>query len=228
MIEIDYEPLEPVVDPGSAILPAAPAIHDGINDNVQASYRVEVGDVEGAFAAADITISLDVRTPRASANPMETRGVLATYEPATGQMVIWISTQVPYMVRTRVAEMLHLDEDDVRVVAPEVGGGFGPKVNVYPEDVIVPYVSKLLGRPARWIEDRHEHLVSTAHSRDQVHEVEVACTKDGRITAVRDRFLLDCGAYNPFSLTCAYNTGAHLRGPYAIPNYEIWGRCVLT
>jgi carbon-monoxide dehydrogenase large subunit len=143
-------------------------------------------------------------------------------------MTIWASTQVPYMVRTRVAEQLHLDEDKIRVIAPEVGGGFGPKVNIYPEDILVPYLSMILGKPVRWIEDRREHLLSTAHSRDQIHMVEVACSADGSITGLRDRFLLDCGAYNPFSLTCAYNTAAHLRGPYAIPNYRIRGDCVLT
>jgi carbon-monoxide dehydrogenase large subunit len=94
--------------------------------------------------------------------------------------------------------------------------------------LIVPYLSIVLDRPVRWIEDRREHLLSTAHSRDQVHTVEIACTSDGRIIALRDRFQLDCGAYNPFSLTCAYNTAAHLRGPYAIPNYRIRGECVLT
>jgi aerobic carbon-monoxide dehydrogenase large subunit len=227
-ISVDYEPLEALVDAEKALEPGAQAIHEHLGDNRQASYEVDVGDVDGAFSDADLTFSLTIRTPRVSANPLETRGVLASYDAARGEMTIWISTQVPYMVRTRVAEMLHLPEEVIRVIAPEVGGGFGPKVNIYPEDIIVPYLALVLGRPVRWIEDRREHLLSTAHSRDQVHRVEVACMSDGHITAIRDHFLLDCGAYNPFSITCAYNTAAHLRGPYAIPNYRIRGDCVLT
>lgn len=228
LIDVDFEPLDVLVDPEQALAPGAALIHDHLGDNSQAHYQVDVGEVDKAFSEADHSFSMKIRSPRVSANPLETRGVLASWDRAREEMTIWASTQVPYMVRTRVAEMLHLDEDKIRVIAPEVGGGFGPKVNIYPEDILVPYLSIILGRPVRWIEDRREHLLSTAHSRDQVHTVEVACTSEGRITALRDRFLLDCGAYNPFSLTCAYNTAAHLRGPYAIPNYRIRGDCVLT
>jgi carbon-monoxide dehydrogenase large subunit len=228
LVEVDYEPIDVVMDPEKALAPDAPLIHEHLEGNIQAHYEVDVGDVDKAFEEADASFSLKIRTPRVAANPIETRGVLASFDRSRGEMTIWMSTQVPYMVRTRVAEMLHLDEDRIRVIAPEVGGGFGPKVNIYPEDLIVPYLSIVLDRPVRWIEDRREHLLSTAHSRDQVHTVEIACTSDGRITALRDRFQLDCGAYNPFSLTCAYNTAAHLRGPYAIPNYRIRGECVLT
>jgi carbon-monoxide dehydrogenase large subunit len=228
LIGVDYEPMEVMVDPELAVKDSALLIHEHLGDNIQAHYEVNIGDVEAAFSTADMTFSMKLHSPRVSANPIETRGVLASYEVARGEMTIWMSTQVPYMVRTRVSEMLHLDADKIRVIAPEVGGGFGPKVNIYPEDIIVPYLSMTLGRPVRWIEDRREHLLSTAHSRDQIHVVDVACSSNGRITGIRDRFLLDCGAYNPFSLTCAYNTAAHMRGPYAIPNYRIRGECVIT
>jgi carbon-monoxide dehydrogenase large subunit len=228
LIDVDYEPLEIVVDPEAAVEEGAPLIHEYLGDNIQAHFEVDVGNVERAFSEADVTLSRRVRTPRAAANPLETRGILASFDAAREELTIWMSTQVPHMVRTRVSEMLHFDEDRIRVIAPDVGGGFGPKVNVYPEDLVVPYLALILRRPVRWIEDRREHLLSTAHSRDQVHTVDVACTSEGRITAIRDSFLLDCGAYNPFSVTSAYNTAAHLRGPYAIPNYRIRGRCVLT
>jgi aerobic carbon-monoxide dehydrogenase large subunit len=228
LIHVDYEPLDIVVDPEKAVEGTAPLIHDHLGDNVQADFEVDVGDVEKAFSEADVTLSIKIRTPRVAANPLEARGILARFDAAREEMTIWMSTQVPHMVRTRVSEMLHLDEEKIRVIAPDVGGGFGPKVNIYPEDLIVPYLAMVLGRPVRWIEDRREHLLSTAHSRDQVHTVQVACTSEGRVTAIQDAFLLDCGAYNPFSLTSAYNTAAHFRGPYAIPNYRIRGRCVLT
>lgn len=226
LVAVDYDSLEVVVDP--ELSSSSTRIHDHLENNLQAHFDVHVGDVEEAFAPADLTFSMKLHTPRVAANPLEARGVLARYDRARGEMTVWMSTQVPYMVRTRVAEMLHLDADKIRVIAPEVGGGFGPKVNVYPEDILVPYLAMTLGRPIRWIEDRREHLLSTAHSRDQVHFVNVACDSDGRILALDDRFLLDCGAYNPFSLTCAYNTAAHMRGPYAISNYRIRGECVLT
>lgn len=227
-IQVEYDPLEVVVDPEKALDADAPLIHEHLDNNVQSHFQVNVGDVDRAFAEADLSFAMKIRTPRVSANPLETRGVLAVYDEAREELTVWMSTQVPYMVRTRIAEQLHLEEDKVRVIAPEVGGGFGPKVNTYPEDILVPYLAIKLGRPVRWIEDRREHLLSTAHARDQIHEVEVACTNDGSITAIRDHFLLDCGAYNPFSLTSAYNTAAHLRGPYAILNYRIQGQCVLT
>lgn len=227
-IEIDYEPLESVVDVRKARDSGAPLIHDQVKENVQASYTVRVGDVDNAFVEADLTFSLEVSTPRVAANPIETRGLVAKHDDRSGELTVWMSTQTPYMVRTRLAEMLDVAEQSVRVVAPEVGGGFGPKANVYPEDIVVPYLSMVLSRPIRWIEDRREHLISTAHSRDQVHDVDVACNHDGRILGIRDHFFVDCGAYNPFSLTVAYNTGAHLRGPYSIPNFEVRGECVLT
>ena len=227
-IEVDYDPLDVVSGPETALDPNAPLIHEHLGNNIQAYFEVSVGDVASAFSAADVTLTMTIRTPRVSANPLETRGVLARYDAAREELTVWMSTQVPHMVRTRISEMLHLDEDKVRVIAPEVGGGFGPKVNIYPEDIVVPFLAISLGRPVRWIEDRREHLLSTAHARDQVHSVEIACTRDGKITAIKDRFLQDCGAYNPFSLTSAYNTAAHLRGPYSIPNYNIVGECVLT
>ncbi|MGH2734998.1 MAG: xanthine dehydrogenase family protein molybdopterin-binding subunit, partial [Actinomycetota bacterium] len=166
-IDVDYEPLEVLVDPEKALGAGAPQIHEHLGDNLQAHFEVNVGDVDTAFDEAALTLSMKLRTPRGAANPMETRGVLASHDAARGEMTIWMSTQVPYMVRTRVAEMLHLDEDKIRVITPEVGGGFGPKVNVYPEDILIPYLAMILGRPVRWIEDRREHLLSTAHSRDQ-------------------------------------------------------------
>ncbi|MQA85543.1 MAG: molybdopterin-dependent oxidoreductase [Streptosporangiales bacterium] len=228
LVDVDYEELPVVTDPEAARRPDAPSIHDSVPGNVQARFEVEVGDVAGAFAAAAHTLRLRFRTQRLSGSPMETRGVLASYSDVTDELCVWSSTQVPYMVRTRIAEQLGLAEHEVRVVAPHVGGGFGPKVQVYPEEVLVAHLARVLCRPVRWIEDRREHLLSTAHARDQVHDLEVAFGDDGVIAAIKDRFLLDCGAYNPFSITCAYNTAAHFRGVYRVPGFSISGECVLT
>ena len=115
------------------------------------------------------------------------------------------------------------------MIAPDIGGGFGPKVFVYPEEILVPFLALQLGRPVKWIEDRREHFISTAHGRDQVHEVELAFDETGRVLALRDRFLLDNGAYNPMGLTDAYNTARLIsRGPYKIPNLSVTGTCVST
>lgn len=228
LVEIRFTELPVVVDPEAAREPGAPVLHDGVENNVQARFNVDVGDVDGAFASAHDTFSVRMTTQRLSASPMEMRGVLAIHDSVKDEITIWSSTQVPYMVRTRVAEQLDIAEQQVRVIAPDVGGGFGPKVQVYPEEILLAHLARTLHRPVRWIEDRREHLVSTAHSRDQVHFVDVATDDQGVITAIRDRFLLDCGAYNPFSITCAYNTAAHFRSLFKVPNFSITGECVLT
>lgn len=228
LVTVDYEELEPVVDPERAAADASVLVHASLGTNVQASFSVRVGDAPAAVAAAPYRLTRRFRVPRLAANPLETRGVVASYDRSSGQLTVWSSTQVPYMVRTRIAEQLGLAEADVRVIAPDVGGGFGPKVNVYPEEVLVPYLARLLGRPVRYLEDRQEHLVSTMHSRDQLHRATVAFTADGRLLALEDEFIVDCGAYNPFSLTCAYNTAAHLRGLYRVPHLSVSGACVLT
>jgi carbon-monoxide dehydrogenase large subunit len=154
--------------------------------------------------------------------------VVAWIEPKTNILTVWSSTQMPHLVRRQIAAQLDRAEASVRVIAPDVGGGFGPKVFVYPEEVLIPFLALELGRPVRWIEDRSEHFISTAHSRDQLHDVECAFDPEGRILALRDRFLVDNGAYNPMGLTDAYNTAAHLQGPYKIPHLSISGTCVST
>ena len=228
LIEVDYDELPVVTDPMLAVGEGAPSLHENISDNVQARFEVNVGEVDAAFVRAAHTRSFRFYTQRLSASPMETRGVLASYSDVADELTVWSSTQTPYMVRTRIAEQLHIPEQQIRVIAPHVGGGFGPKVQVYPEEILLAHIARRLRRPARWIEDRREHLLATAHSRDQVHFVEVAFDSDGVIAAIRDDFLLDCGAYNPFSITCAYNTAAHFRSLYKVPHFNIRGRCVLT
>lgn len=227
LVVVDYDDLGAITDPERAAQDDSALVHDSLGTNVQASYEVSVGDVAAAQDGAYRTLTRRIRVPRLAANPLETRGIVAAAE-SDGRLTVWSSTQVPYMVRLRICEQLDLPEADVRVIAPDVGGGFGPKVNVYPEEVLIPHIARTLGRPVRWIEDRQEHLVSTMHARDQVHFVSVSFSEDGRVVALDDTFLLDCGAYNPFSLTCAYNTAAHIRGLYRIPNFHIAGACVLT
>ena len=220
-IVIEYEPLAAVVDPEEAFQPDATVVHDGSNNNVVFSFTIEKGNVEQALRAGPYTFRERFRHHRYCAAPLEGRGVVAWVEPKTNILTVWSSTQMPHLVRRQIAAQLDLVEQSVRVIAPDVGGGFGPKVFVYPEEILVPFLALQLGRPVKWIEDRTEHFISTAHGRDQIHDVECAFDQEGRLSALRDRFLLDNGAYNPMGLTDAYNTAAHLQGPYKIPDLSV-------
>ncbi len=227
-IAVDYETLPPVVDPEAALEPDAVRVHDDAGDNVVFRFSIAKGDVDRAFETAPHRIEERLHHRRHSGVPMEGRGVLAMAEVKPRRLTVWSSTQVPHSVRRQIASQLGLAEETIRVVAPHVGGGFGPKVLVYPEEVLAPYLALELGRPVQWIEDRREHFISTAHARDQIHYVDLAFDEDGRILALKDRFLLDNGAYNPMGLTDAYNTSAHLQGPYRIPSLAVTGTCVAT
>lgn len=225
-VHVEYADLPSVTDPEAAKLPGAPVVYANVPGNIQARYRIRVGDVDGAFATAQHTVALRVRTQRIAASPMETRGVLATC--VGEQITLWSSTQIPHMVRNAVANQIGVAQWQVRVVTPHVGGGFGCKVQVYPEEVLLAHIARVLRKPIRWVEDRQEHLVSTAHARDQIHDAEVAFDDEGRISAVRDRFILDSGVACPYPLSSAYNVASHFRSMYRIPNFAIDGECVLT
>ena len=227
-IAVDYEELPPLVDPEAALEPDAVRVHEDAEDNVVFHFSIAKGDVERALEDAPHRIRERLHHRRHGGIPMEGRGVVATAEAKHRRLTVWSSTQVPHSVRRQIAAQLGLAEETIRVVAPHVGGGFGPKVLVYPEEVLVPFLALELGRPVQWVEDRREHFVSTAHARDQIHYVEVGFDDDGRILGLKDRFLLDNGAYNPMGLTDAYNTSAHLQGPYRIPSLAVTGTCVAT
>ena len=227
-VAIDYEELPVVADPEESLRPCAPLVHEGSKSNVVFGFSIVKGNVDQALGAAPYRLSERFRHHRYCAAPLECRGVLAWVEPKTNILTVWSSTQMPHLVRRQIAAQLGLPEEGVRVIAPDIGGGFGPKVFAYPEEMLVPFLALELGRPVKWIEDRSEHFISTAHGRDQLHDVEMAFDETGRILALRDRFLLDNGAYNPMGLTDAYNTAAHIQGPYKIPNLSVTGTCVST
>src|SRR5262249_21691121 len=145
-----------------------------------------------------------------------------------GEVTVWSSTQVVHTLRREAATVLRLPEARVRCIALDVGGGFGTKGHVYPEDLLVPVLARLTGRPVRWIEERQEHLLSACHARDQLHDVEVGFDDDGRVLAFRDAFLTDGGAWSPLGITCPYNTAVHLPGPYKIASFAATGRLVAT
>jgi carbon-monoxide dehydrogenase large subunit len=224
-ILVDYEELPPLVDALTALEPDAPLLHEEWGDNVVVTLTREGGDVDQAFRDAEVVISERLVSHRYTGVPLETRGILARLEP-DNSLTLWMSTQVVHHARDVIARVLKWPEHRVRVIAQDVGGGFGPKDHAYAEDVLVAALSIVTRRPVKWIEDRQEHFLSTVHAREQVHDVELAARKDGVILGVRDRIVANVGAYcsnvgvGPVSITADL-----LLGPYRIQNYraEVYG-----
>jgi aerobic carbon-monoxide dehydrogenase large subunit len=216
LIEVEYEPL-----PSAQILgPGGPAVHDAVPDNVAGRVTLARGDVEAALRAAPRVASLRLHIGRGGGQPIETRGLVADWNPTLGQLTVWASSQVPHQVRQFVADLLELAPHQVRVIAPDVGGGFGAKLIVYPEDVLIPFLARRLARPVRWIEDRLEHMLAATQEREQEHEVTVGFDDSGRVLALRDRFVHDSGAYTPRGLVVPLLTASMLTGPYKIAAVE--------
>ena len=218
LIEVDYAPEPAAVDLVAAALPSAPLVHDDTESNVACRTADNTGDIESAFAAADFVLREELRPERGAAQPMETRGVVARYDASLDTITIWDTTQAPISARGVIADKLGMPEAAITVIAPDVGGGFGVKIYlVYPEEVLVPFAARMLGRPVKWIEDRREHFIGSNHERLMVHRIEVAATKDGYILGIKDRFLYDSGAYCPYGPINAQCAQAILPGPYKIP-----------
>jgi carbon-monoxide dehydrogenase large subunit len=229
LIEVEYAPLPAAVDLAAAAAPGAPLVHADAGTNVCAHYTQRVGDVEHAMALAPHRFRERLVMDRGTASPMETRGVVASWDPRTQRLEIWDSTQAPIPIRNGLAAMFHLPQPSVRVVAPDVGGGFGPKVMMfYPEEILVPLAAMRLGRPVKWIEDRREHFVATNQEREQIHDAEIALDETGRILALRTVFLYDAGAYCPYGLIVPIVASTTLPGPYRLPNYHAEFKAVFT
>ncbi len=218
LIEVDYAPEAAAVDLVAAAEFGAPLVHDDTDSNVACRTADNAGDIESAFAQADFVLREELRPERGAAQPMETRGVVARYDASLDQLTIWDATQAPVSARGVIADKLGMPEAAITVIAPDVGGGFGVKIYlVYPEELLIPFAARLLGRPVKWIEDRREHFVGSNHERLMVHRIEVAATRDGRILGIKDRFLYDSGAYCPYGPINAQCAQAILPGPYKIP-----------
>ncbi|MBV9199689.1 MAG: xanthine dehydrogenase family protein [Alphaproteobacteria bacterium] len=225
---VEWEALPAVVDAEAALAADAPIIHDELKTNLLGTFSVAKGDAGSALAQAPHRLRRRLYHHRYAAMPIECRGVAALYDPRTDSVTIWSATQVVHWVRREAAAILGLPEARVRCLALDVGGGFGVKGHVYPEDLLIPFLARRLGRPVHWLEDRQEHLLCSAHSRDQLHEVEVGFDNDGRILALRDDFIVDCGAWNPIGAGVPYNTAAHLCGPYKIDHLTASCRTAAT
>jgi aerobic carbon-monoxide dehydrogenase large subunit len=227
-VEVDYEPLPALTTPSEALAADAPPLDPTWSDNIALHLHGTVGEVDAAFKRATARASLTVRLGRQTGVPMETRGLAALFDARAGELTIWSNTQVPHVLRDAVAETLGLAAHRVRVISVDVGGGFGIKGLVYAEDILVPLLAMRTQRAVKWIEDRREHFMASIHARDQTHTIDLAADEDGRVLGVRDRFVVDIGAYNPLRLTSGANTVAHLVGPYRVPALEVDGRVVVT
>jgi carbon-monoxide dehydrogenase large subunit len=222
LVEVDYEPLPAVVDPKEALADGAPLVHEDFGTNHCYTWPLQAGEVDQAFADADVTVEETYRQQRLIPNAIEPRGVLAQYLPAQDEYTLWSATQVPHIARFWLAIVLGVPEARLRVVAPDVGGGFGSKLNVYAEEALSLALARRIGRPVKWIEERSENYLATIHGRDHIQSIEFAATKDGKITAVRARATVGMGAYLQLVTAGTPLLGAWLyAGAYDIPGYDV-------
>ncbi|MBI4634880.1 MAG: xanthine dehydrogenase family protein [Candidatus Rokubacteria bacterium] len=227
-IEADWEPLPAAVDMLATAEAGAPLVHPEWGTNLAVGFSLAIGDADGAFAAADLVVEDTFHIQRYVGMPLEPRGVVAVWDRRDGTLTTWNSTQVSHFVQQGLASTFDLPPHKVRVIAPDLGGGFGTKCSGYAEDALVPIAAMLLGRPVKWTEDRREHMMAAAHARHQTHRIALAAMRDGTILALRDRVWLDLGAYNVWGIVLPYNTVAHLVGPHRIRNMRVDFQAVVT
>jgi carbon-monoxide dehydrogenase large subunit len=228
LLEVDWEPLPPVVDMVTAAEPGGPLVHPEWGTNVAIGFTHSIGDPDGAFARAAVVLSETFRIQRYVGMPLECRGVVAAWDRRDGTLTTWNSSQVSHFVQQGLTAALGLPPHKIRVIAPDLGGGFGTKASGYAEDALVPIAAMALGRPVKWIEDRREHMSGAAHARHQTHAISLAATRDGTILGLRDRIWLDLGAYNVWGIVLPYNTVAHLIGPHRIKHMRVDVQGVVT
>src|SRR6266852_2070552 len=221
LVAVDYDDLPAVVDVEEAAK-GGTVIHDGFGDNIAYKLTAGEGDIDAALAASDHVIKQRMVHQRLAPIAMEPRGVLARYFPGEEELTVWSSTQIPHLLRTQLALMIGIPENKLRVITPEVGGGFGSKLNVYAEEALLGWISMQSGKPAKWIETRRENIQSTIHGRGQVGYVEIGCKNDGTLTGLRYNVFADLGAYHQL-LTPAIPTltGLMLSGAYKIPAIQM-------
>src|SRR5262244_3094204 len=218
-VAVDYDVLLSVSDCRSAVEPTAPAVRRELNTNIAASYKVAYGDAEAAFAKAAHVFHEELWQHRGGAHPIEGRGILAEWHDDT--MTVWASTQKAHDLFQSLTALLDFDESRLRVATPDVGGGFGPKLCVYPEDIAVVAAAKLLERSIKWIEDRREHFTNAAQERDQYWSLDMAAGADGRLLAIRGRLIHDLGAYALQDVNIPYNSASMMSGPYVLPALSV-------
>lgn len=225
-VAVDYEPLPAATTPATAR--GASPLHAGWPDNDAVVARGAIGNADEGLRDADLVVEETFRHARLAAVPIETRGAAAWRDPESGALVVMSSTQNPYSVRDGIASILGMAAGDVRVIVPDVGGGFGPKGGLYPDEVLVALAAVKLDRPVKWVELRREHLAATGHDREQDHAIRIGFKRDGTITGIDGTFFADVGAYPMQGDGLTLNTVNHLPGPYRVPHYRSHGISVVT
>jgi CO/xanthine dehydrogenase Mo-binding subunit len=229
LIEAEFEPLDPVMDGPEALADGAPILFPEAGSNLAAEFEIAHGDIEDAFAAAHLVVSERVRCQRHAAVPMETRGLVAAPQESGERLTVWGASKVVHVNRRILAKLLGWKEDRLRLIEPDVGGGFGARGEFYPEDHLVPFCALRLGRPVKWIEDREEHLRAINHSREQIHQIDLALSEGGEFLGLRDRITFDTGAYvRTHGAVVPSMSAALLPGPYRWGAYRAEVRQVVT
>jgi carbon-monoxide dehydrogenase large subunit len=218
VVDVDYELLPVVADCRNAVQPGAPPIRRELSSNVIATYKINFGDSAAAFAKAAHVFHENLWQHRGAGHPIEGRGLLAEYRAADDSITVWASTQKSHDLFQSLTSLLDLDEAKLRVVAPDIGGGFGPKLCVYSEDIAVVAAAKLIRRPIKWIEDRREHFTNAAQERDQYWSIDIAVAADGKVLGLRGTLVHDVGAYALQDVNIPYNSASMMSGPYIVPS----------
>src|SRR5213594_3218215 len=226
-VAVDWDPLPAVGDIASAMAKGAPTLHDGARGNIEHTTAIKQGDPDAAFKKANKVVKQRMISQRLSGVPKEPRATLAAPDPATGGVTVWASHQAPHVLRNDLATVLGVPQNLVRVIAPEVGGGFGVKFGIYPEDATLAVIALRLRRPVRWVETRTEHMLATTHGRDQVADLEAAVDDDGAILALRMHVIANVGAYPIFTFIPDLTLGMGI-GVYRITNVDLRSTCVFT
>src|SRR5258706_541459 len=221
LVAVDYDHLPAASDCRDAVKEAAPLAHLGAPDNKAAIFKVGYGDVASAFASAPHIFREELWHHRGCSHAMECRGVVADFDPRRGGLTVWSSTQTPHLEKRVLAQLLGMSPETVPVIAPDVGGGFGPKATFYGEDAAIAAAAMQLKRPVKWIEDRREHFLATTQERDQYWSLEVALDSTGKLLGVRGTMLHDSGAYLPWGVVLPYIAATTVPGPYVLPAYEL-------
>jgi carbon-monoxide dehydrogenase large subunit len=218
-IRVTYEALPPVADAEQALRPGAACLHENLTDNILFHLRHDNGQADPAFQEAEIVLAETFRHPRCAGAPLENRGVIASFDRSNGMLTVWASTQIPHLLRTGLAQILDFPEPRLRVIAPTVGGGFGTKMHLFPEDIVACLLTLRLGRPVKWVEDRREDLTASAHAREHINRAELAAKRDGTILGLKAQLYCDVGAYSVYPVTAALEpltASGILCGPYRI------------
>ncbi len=228
LVKVDYDPLPAASDCRDALADGAPAVHAGAEHNLLAEFDMAYGDVDAAFAGAAHVFAESLWIHRGGSHSIECRGCVASHDPIRDVVTLWSSTQMPHSLRNVLVDMTGRDEDRFHVLTPDIGGGFGPKLVVYQEDVALTLASIIMGRPIKWIEDRREHFIATTQERDQYWDAEIAVDENGRILGLRGGLVHDHGAFTARGVNITYNAAETVTLGYDVPAYHMNVRLALT